>query len=94
MKNFIFWKLFSIYLFLSRFGYSNSNKNRVYDSYGMIDTLGSDSNNTRFTWSYSEELGCVHSIKLPFNYSIELISYEGKEIRIEKTPKFINEFEY
>lgn len=94
MKNYIYWKLFYVYLFLSRFGYSNSVKNRVYDNYGIIDTLGNNVDNTRFTWSYSEELGCVHAIKLPFHYSIELINYNEKEIRIEKTPNYFNSWEY
>jgi hypothetical protein len=94
MKTFIYWKLFNIYLWLSKFGYYNHNKNSVYDQYDIIDTLGNSSDNTRFTWSYSEELGCVHAIKLPFKYSIELVNYEGKEIRVEKTPHYFNSFQY
>jgi hypothetical protein len=87
-------KLFQVYLFLMKYGYSHKSESRVYDSYGMIDTLGHNCNNTRFTWSYSEELGCVWGIKLPFNYSIELVDYWEKEIRIEKTPKNKNEYDY
>jgi hypothetical protein len=92
--NFIYESLFRLYLHLIKYGYCKHSESRVYDHYDMIDTLGWDADNTRFTWSYSEELGCVHAIKLPFHYSIELVNYEGKEIRLHKTPYFHNDFQY
>jgi hypothetical protein len=92
--NFTYDKLFRVYLYLIKFGYSNSIKNRVYDNYGIIDTLGNESDNTRFTWSYTEEMGCVWAIKLPFKYSLMLVDYFEKEIRLERTPHYFNSFQY
>jgi hypothetical protein len=83
--NFTFDQLFNLYLWLSKFGYYKSNKNRVYDSLGIIDTLGSDSDDTRYTKSYSEELGSMFMIKLPFGYLLRLVEGCDKSIDIVKT---------
>ncbi|HLD89437.1 MAG TPA: hypothetical protein VI911_00195 [Patescibacteria group bacterium] len=82
--NFAFNQLFNLYLWLSKFGYYLSNKNRVYDSLGLIDTLGSDSDDTLYTKSYSEELGSMFIIKLPFGYLLRLIEGFDKSIDIIK----------
>jgi len=84
IKERIWWKLFNLYLFLSKFGEADTNKQRHYDHLGEIDTLGWDSENTRFTFHYSEEMGSLYRIKLPFKYVIELNNYFEKEILIYK----------
>ena len=49
-----------------------SDKCRVYDNNGMIDTLGYNTSNGRFTYHYSDEIHCVYGIKV-FNLEIESI---------------------
>lgn len=71
--NFAFNQLFNLYLWLSKFGYYESHRNRVWVDNDYIDTLGNHSDDTRFTKSYSEELGCMFMIKLPFDYLLRLI---------------------
>jgi len=41
---------------------------RVYDHWGVIDTLGSDMNRTNWTRSYSEEGYSLYSIRIPFTH--------------------------
>lgn len=88
-------KLFRLYLWLMKFGYHYENNNRVYDSYGIIDTLGNSSDNTKFTYSYSEELGGYYGIKLPFKRAIEV--WDNDELDIKwfcKRPAALLEAEY
>lgn len=82
--NFTFNQLFNFYLWLSKFGYCESRKNRLYDHLGLIDTLGNDSDETMFTRSYSEELGSMFMIKMPFGYLLRLIEGCDKSIDIVK----------
>jgi len=92
--NFAFDQLFNLYLWLSKFGYSKSRRNRVWIDNDYIDTLGNNSDDTRFTKSYSEELGCMFMIKLPFGYLLRLIEGCGsKEIDICKGLSLINDEE-
>ena len=46
-------------------------RHNVYDSLGIIDTLGYSYHEGKFTYSFSEELGSYSGIKLPFKYCIE-----------------------
>jgi hypothetical protein len=84
MKTRIWNTAFNFYLWISKFGYRESSKNSVYDNLGLIDTLGSHQDRTRFTKSYTEELGSIYSIKLPFGCWLNLINYFGKEISITR----------
>jgi hypothetical protein len=56
----------------------------VYDHLGMIDTLGYNCDETKYTKSFSEELGGWFAIKLPFGYAIQMIDYFEKGIKICK----------
>lgn len=85
---FVYDRLFNLFLYLSKFGYYSHDEKRIYDYYGLIDTLGWNSDETRFTWSYSCEYGCIFAIKLPFNYNIKLIDADGKEIKVNNKDKF------
>jgi len=77
--------LHRIYLKLFLIGERKVEKNRVYDNYGMIDTLGFDSDSNRFTYSYSDEFAYMFAIKLPFGYAIECVDGDGvKTIEIKK----------
>lgn len=57
--------IFKIYLaiFLKKWNRLESYKNDVYDNYGIIDTLGDRGDIGRFTYSYSNELVSIHSIR-------------------------------
>lgn len=59
-------------------------KNLVYDSLGIIDTLGSSSSSTKFTYKFSEELGCLYGFYLPFGYKIEYRNYFDHELVLYK----------
>lgn len=84
MKNFIYNQLFNLYLFLTRFDKVETTKHREYDSLGIIDTLGYNSETGRFTASYSDELCCVWVIRIPFGW-IRLIDSDGKSIEFCKS---------
>jgi hypothetical protein len=73
-NNFIASLLFELYLKLKKYGYSETSEHCVYDHLGIIDTLGYTKDNTKFTYSYSDEFVFVYGIKLPFNYVIEVVS--------------------
>lgn len=69
---------------MAKFGYYQSERSEVYDHLGAIDTLGSRSERTRFTSSYSDEMSSSYFIHLPFNVRIALYNGDGKEVYIER----------
>ena len=55
----------------AKFNQLECSSHRVYDHLGVIDTLGHNVENGRFTFHYSDELGCVFAIRfmgLQFSY--------------------------
>lgn len=52
-------------------------KNIVCDNLGVIDTLGSQSSTTKYTYDYHEELGSLYGINLLFGWVIEYRNYCG-----------------
>jgi hypothetical protein len=84
-RDLLYSYIMKLYHFLHKYGYYTTAKNRVYDNLGLIDTLGSNVDITRFTRSYSDELTSEYAVKLPFNYNLLLIDSCGpKEIVICK----------
>lgn len=65
---------FDVYLKISgmKFNAEESYKNNVYDNYGIIDTLGNQGSDGKYTFSYSDELVYLFGFKI-FNLSIEFI---------------------
>lgn len=55
---------FSAYLWVSVREETKTDSRRVYDSLGLIDTLGHDSTKGRFTFSYNDELTSHHGFIL------------------------------
>jgi hypothetical protein len=46
-------------------------QHNIYDNLGPIDTLGYSYHESRFTYTFSEELGGYRGIKLPFGWCLE-----------------------
>ena len=67
-------------------GWYSSSKNDIYDHLGAIDTLGSRSSASRYTFSYSTELCYVRYIKLPFGWSVMCVDAEEKELYLTNEP--------
>ena len=84
MRKYILDAFFRFYLFIYtyelRYNTTESYRNSVYDSLGVIDTLGNHGDNGRFTWSYSDEFVSVFAIRLPFGYSLQYITCEEKNL--------------
>lgn len=74
---------FNKYLITKDYRVTQRAQNRVYDNYGMIDTLGSDSEKTANTFSYSCEGGCIHAV---LSGALWLVCYnfEDHELRVFK----------
>lgn len=68
----LFYKIYWFLLFGPMKDCRNEIKNnhRVYDNLGIIDTLGYNYEEGKYTFAYSEELGSYSGIKLPFGYAI------------------------
>jgi len=77
--------VFRIFLYLSKFGYSEQSKSEVYDSLGPIDTLGSRTEFTKYTFFYSNEMVTIFGIKLPFGCSVQYHDGEEKEVLLMNT---------
>lgn len=54
-----------------------TNNKRVYDNFGIIDTLGYNYSEGKYTYNYSDELGRYSGIKLAFGYCIEILKYDN-----------------
>ena len=55
--------MFDIWLWLNKQSFNkqtDSIKSRVYDSYGLIDTLGFNANMSKYTYSYTDELSNIY----------------------------------
>ena len=61
-------------VFLKSWNKRESVRHRVYDNLGMIDTLGYNSDNGRFAYSYSDELCYVFGFKF-LGLNIEFVEY-------------------
>lgn len=74
VKEFFNRVAFDIYLKISGKSWNseNSEKYHVYDNYGIIDTLGWESRNGRFTFQYSDENVFLFGFKI-FGFTIEFI---------------------
>lgn len=62
----------------------HSNNHRVYDHYGIIDTLGYNYDEGKYTFSYSEELGGYSGIILPFGWCLEFSDDPEPYIKLRK----------
>ena len=75
-SRFIYYTIFKFWLWLLVQNFNkpvSHNNSRVYDSLGLIDTLGFNSDRNTFTYSYSDELVYMWGFDLKFIH-IEFIN--------------------